>query len=367
MRVFDSRTWCIKTVRFQDCRAYLERCFSRVGVTAQHMAMYANFLSDRAVARLQKSFAPLMTYVHGSDGLYTMSSLREAQVHVDATHEEAVWSLVEAIPRSVPITDVGLMLDQVDWYSAPCATAVYRPAADATLASFYGYYSNHVAVKRQGAKHVIVELMIERFVSGDALKPCPDAFRAFSDLLGKPQQSERMCVFEDHEETMWRNAARALREEAAMLSYDAWFEDCENERTLTVYEQIGRLPNALKPMSGFSPKTVLQSEAKRRDFHFLSYHQGSYTFYTTTVYGQRLEFVITIPPMTSYVFMKVFAHGWNVHVLLGGTPQATVSTAEDLAVYAEHAFAAAEDMTVRYTDRLYRTFGETPRWYWETL
>lgn len=365
MRIFDSRTWRIKAVRFQDCKAFLDDILASVGRTAAGVAMYANHLSETALSRLKKAYAPLTAYVNGGDGLYTMTSLRGDRVHIDAAHESVLWALVKATPRSVPVTHIGVMLDGIGWDGTPPAAMEYRPAPNGGLASFYGCYSNHIAVRRYEAKSIAVELMIERFTDGETLSPLPSVFQAISQRLGAPERQERFCLFDAPQEAVWKDASQALRRDAAAVRYEDAFAEFLNNAAHSAREQIERLPTELKPLVGFSPKAVLLQAAKPYGLQFETGKHGEYRFHKTTAYGHRLEFVVTIPPMTSYVFMKAYAHGWNMEVSLGGTPQATVFTAQALATYADRAFAVAATMETCYTERLYRTFGATPPWFWE--
>ncbi len=367
MRLFETVTFNVKSVKFHETKAFLDELLHTNGITYDKAAVYADHISDNARRKIEKSYTALMPYVSGTEGSYDLLALPVAP-----EARETLFALLEKIPRGVPITDIGVMLDGVNWNGARQQAAVYQqPSYPYAMGArdFHGYYSDHIQFYKAfhfGTKRNPVSLMVERFVEGDTLLPLPPSFEALCERLGKPERRERECVFDTEMQAMWHKKQQAIKAGVNKTRYNDRFAAFVRADDGALRERLARLPQELQPMAGFSPKSVLQKAAKPRGFRLESCRQGEYAFVKTTPHGHRFSATVTIPPMTSYVFMHVRASGWNMSVFLGGTPQVTVQEEETLSRYATIAFETADDIVDEYADRLVDEFGATPLWFWET-
>ncbi len=361
MRVFDTIAFNVKAVKFQDTKEYLDELLHTCGLSYNETALYANYISDNAFEKLKKSFSSLVPYVTGCDGIRHMLGFL-----TDETEQEALAALVKKIPRGVPITDIGVMLDGINWNGERKLPADRRSMNQPPYHTFYGCYSDHIEwykVSMFGTKRNPVVLTVERFTDGDSLLPLPESVTRLCDMLGKPEYRSRKCVFDPADEAIWDERENALKKHIMRDRYDDRFDGFIKGGTLP--EQLDRLPQELQPPAGFSPKSVFVKAAKPFGFRFSSFRQGEYVFFKINRNGHRFDMTMVIPPLTSYVFSRVWVSGWNVNMPLEGTPQVTVYDEQTLAAYAEKAFAAANETVERYEGRIVSDFGETPRWFWE--
>lgn len=373
MRVYESLCFNLKNIRFKDDLDEMSALLNKLGVAFSGVAF--NFSPDFGRERIDgivSRFPALKTCVRqvGNEG-YALSSISEnadgsVNMYLDSPSLIDFAALLKKIPRPINFAFMGVLMDNVDWYgdgrTEPSFTGSAKEVTGST--SFSYYFSNSVRFFKEfdyGNKYNPIFLCLDRTGENGELRERPEKFCAAVKALGKPYYKKVRIVIDKEEELICKEKIKKIREKA--------LRTCDSPELLSLEKDVSRRElsplEKIMPVSGFSPKKILSTSAKKHGFKYVSCRGGNYNFRKTSEHGHVFIAEIMNLPVSPAFEGWLTAKGYNFEVSIALLPRLYLNNAEDFTAFSEASFDFFEKAIDSEKEELAEAFGESPGWFAE--
>lgn len=379
MQVFETISYNLKQLRFKDTKAYLDSLLGQLDVTYDNMGFCFD-VSLENYAPILKKYPFLEKYLKNrprerNEIRPELSSIpgdwsKDASIHLLPEDIPLFNEILQKIPRPYNFGFMYVLLDNVHWEDQlpqPCYSSAEPPNF-----RYCNYFNNKIVLMKEfdyGNKCNPVTLMTKRTEENGTLTDRPAKLQQLLEQLGKPQQTELKCVFEEEEQARFSTDMQAFKQtidrsvfEKHMLSYRPPAPNPSDFHDTAKIQDL--VAETLTPAKGFSPKKVMTAVASKYGYRYQGGTNGEYRFVRFTPEFHRFMVTISIAPFQSIIDADIEASGYNYSNCFFTTR--TLSSSETgLQNFAEQIFLCAQLAEEHYYESLRKLFGPTPAWFWK--
>lgn len=374
MQVFESFIYNLKDIKFKDTKVFFDDLLETLKLNYSGIIFCFNSDSEgNNCKKVIKNFPQLEEYTQNlkesaryfkSAPDYCLCSIKKdkegnIEKYINPNHTDDFDALLKKIPKSINFGFMGIALDNVNWYD----TISQKPALSSQYNiydhKFSGYFSNSLRFFKEfdfGNKLNLVEIMIERIVSGNRLLPYPNEFKQLLNKLGKPKHSALKCVFDDIENEKCINASKEFN---ATLN--------ESEKNFIIEKEAlikeNYLIDSVTPISGFSPKTLFNKIAKTKGYTNFFGNNSCYRYKKNNSNNHTFIVELLNQPFSSFFITSISVVGYNFSHTIFTTQQETIKNEICAERYAKKVFDISAQLEKKYEEKLLLLYGETPQWY----
>lgn len=376
MKVFEIFYYNLNQIRFKQNKCFIDDALEEHGFEYTDISfIFKDDIEGEICKKTVKLFPELEEYLfhYAELELYKYSDeyrgLSSVFLKDDGTlnysikreHHRQFGELLKKIPHSVNFPFIGVMLDRVNWYKDNSPNDVLLNKENEYIIinhQFVHYLSNSVRFYKEfdyGNKRNYIGLMIDRTKDSDSLREYPERFEEFLDFLGKPYSKELVCGFDNAERKALEDAKQTIKEWKTKIDYSYKFAEFKKDEH--------NLSDAMTPISGYSPKSILNKIAKINGYNYIGFANSCYTYKRTNENNHVFIVEFSVIPFSLYVDASISVNGYNFMHFIYTDRNMSIKDKGVLESYAQKAFETAKQLENDISELLYTLYGKTPDWF----
>ena len=356
MKIIEQIWFNLKQIRFKETKAYLDSLTDKYGWSYKNMAFsFCTGSTEKAF----KMFPMLKKYDRSLPYRSVISSMGDNTLFVDKNDENELCRIITKVPNPINFGFINVYLDNIDWYGE---------SKESVPAHFfegipYELYGNNIRMRKEfdyGNKFNPVCITIDRTSEAGELREYPIGFAEFINELGKPYNKELSCIFPPEDHTLFSE-----RKELIKKHFNGKY--CIDSTGLVAASDNEYMKSRVEPISGFSPKTIISKEAQKHKY-VATKHRQVLRYTKINEHNHAFYIDIVRPPLTSVTFAEITFKGYNFEITISiCDTDIYLSSEEKAEIFAKRVFNMADNVISLAKPMLYEAFGDTPKWYIESI